>query len=131
MTAIIRHGTRYPTSKNAKKMQKLYDLIQDNARANHSWLQEIQTRWRMWYTEDMDGRLVQKGVEDLRHLAIRFSKLFPTLVSQENLRGGRITFITSSKHRCVNSTLSFKAGLTQLWDIKGTTLSALSVQTLF
>lgn len=103
-------------------MQKLYGVVKSDAKAKHGWLQEILTRWTMWYTEDMDGRLVQKGVEDLRHLAVRFSKLFPSLISQENLRGGRITFITSSKHRCVNSTLSFKAGLTHLWGIKGTTL---------
>ncbi|XP_008277768.1 multiple inositol polyphosphate phosphatase 1-like [Stegastes partitus] len=118
LTAIIRHGTRYPTAKNVKKMQKLYDLVRSGAPAKDSWLQEIQTQWTMWYTEDMDGRLVQKGVNDHRHLAVRLSKLFPSLISEEKLRGGLIKFITSSKHRCVNSTLSFKAGLTELWGIK-------------
>ncbi|KAL3971962.1 plasminogen activator inhibitor 1 RNA-binding protein [Sarotherodon galilaeus] len=93
LTAIIRHGTRYPTTKNIKEMQQLYNT-------------------------DMDGRLVQKGVDELKHLAVRLSKLFPSLISEEKLRGGFIKFITSSKHRCVNSTLSFKAGLTELWDIK-------------
>ncbi|XP_034537823.1 multiple inositol polyphosphate phosphatase 1-like [Notolabrus celidotus] len=71
----------------------------------------------MWYTEDMDGRLVQKGVDDLKHLAVRLSKLLPSLISEGKLRGGSIKFITSSKHRCVKSTLSFKAGLTELWAI--------------
>ncbi|XP_041866246.1 multiple inositol polyphosphate phosphatase 1-like [Melanotaenia boesemani] len=118
LTAIIRHGTRFPTAKNVKKMQKLYDLVMTSASAKHSWLHEIQTQWTMWYTEDMDGRLVQKGVDDLKHLAIRLSKLFPSMISEKKLRGGFIKFITSSKHRCVNSTLSFKAGLTELWDIK-------------
>ncbi|KAK9541455.1 hypothetical protein VZT92_001497 [Zoarces viviparus] len=117
LTAIIRHGTRYPTSKNVKKMQKLYDMVLHNASGKASWLREIQTQWTMWYTEDMDGRLVQKGVNDHKHLAVRLSKLFPSLVSEEKLRGGFIKFITSSKHRCVNSTLSFKAGLTELWAI--------------
>uniref|UniRef100_A0A671WRS3 Multiple inositol polyphosphate phosphatase 1 n=1 Tax=Sparus aurata TaxID=8175 RepID=A0A671WRS3_SPAAU len=117
LTAIIRHGTRYPTSKNVKKMQKLYELVKSSAAAKQSWLREIQTQWRMWYTEDMDGRLVQKGVDDHKHLAVRLSKLFPTMISEEKLRGGFIKFITSSKHRCVNSTLSFKAGLTGLWAI--------------
>lgn len=119
LTAIIRHGTRYPTSKNVKKMQKLYELVKSSAAAKQSWLREIQTQWRMWYTEDMDGRLVQKGVDDHKHLAVRLSKLFPTMISEEKLRGGFIKFITSSKHRCVNSTLSFKAGLTGLWAITG------------
>ncbi|KAM6922391.1 multiple inositol polyphosphate phosphatase 1a [Lycodopsis pacificus] len=117
LTAVIRHGTRYPTSKNVKKMQKLYDIVLHNASGKASWLREIQTQWTMWYTEDMDGRLVQKGVNDHKHLAVRLSKLFPSLVSEEKLRGGFIKFITSSKHRCVNSTLSFKAGLTELWAI--------------
>ncbi|XP_051281713.1 multiple inositol polyphosphate phosphatase 1a isoform X3 [Dicentrarchus labrax] len=117
LTAIIRHGTRYPTTKNIKEMQQLYNIAQHNASGQESWLREIQTQWTMWYTEDMDGRLVQKGVNDLKHLAVRLSKLFPSLISEEKLRGGFIQFITSSKHRCVNSTLSFKAGLTELWAI--------------
>uniref|UniRef100_A0A669EY90 Multiple inositol polyphosphate phosphatase 1 n=1 Tax=Oreochromis niloticus TaxID=8128 RepID=A0A669EY90_ORENI len=122
LTAIIRHGTRYPTTKNIKEMQQLYNIVLHNASGEQSWLHELQTQWRMWYTEDMDGRLVQKGVNELKHLAVRLSKLFPSLISEEKLRGGFIKFITSSKHRCVNSTLSFKAGLTELWDIKGMTM---------
>ncbi|XP_071336511.1 multiple inositol polyphosphate phosphatase 1-like [Trachinotus anak] len=118
LSAIIRHGTRYPTTKNVKKMQKLYELVKGSASSEESWLREIQSQWTMWYTEDMDGRLVQKGVDDHKHLAVRLSKLFPSLISEENLRGEVIKFITSSKHRCVNSTLSFKAGLTELWAIK-------------
>ncbi|KAM9364969.1 multiple inositol polyphosphate phosphatase 1-like [Pholidichthys leucotaenia] len=118
LTAIIRHGTRYPTSKNIQEMQQLYNITMYNASGEHDWLREIQSQRTMWYTEDMDGRLVQKGVNDLKHLAVRLSKLFPSLISEEKLRGGYIKFITSSKHRCVNSTLSFKAGLTELWGIK-------------
>lgn len=118
LTAIIRHGTRYPTSKNVKKMQKFYEIVKKSATVDKSWLREIRDEWRMWYTEDMDGRLVQKGIEDHRHLAVRLSKMFPSLISEEKLRGGFISFITSSKHRCVNSTLAFKRGLTELWDIR-------------
>ncbi|XP_070834140.1 multiple inositol polyphosphate phosphatase 1-like [Chaetodon trifascialis] len=114
LTAIIRHGTRYPTTKNIKEVQQLYNIVLHNASGEASWLHEIQTQCTMWYTEDMDGRLVQKGVNDLKHLAVRLSKLFPSMISEEKLRGGFIQFITSSKHRCINSTLSFKAGLTEL-----------------
>uniref|UniRef100_UPI0037E90010 multiple inositol polyphosphate phosphatase 1-like n=1 Tax=Semicossyphus pulcher TaxID=241346 RepID=UPI0037E90010 len=117
LTAIIRHGTRYPLTKHIKEMKQLYNMVLQNASGEESWLREIQTQWTMWYTEDMDGRLVQKGVKDHKHLAVRLSKLFPSLLSEEKLRGGFIKFITSSKHRCVNSTLSFKAGLTELWAI--------------
>lgn len=115
MTAIIRHGTRYPTTMTIKKMHWLYNFIVNNTSSEKSWLQ--QEPWRVWYTEDMDGRLVQKGVDELKHLAVRLSKMFPTLISEEKLRGGFINFITSSKHRCVTSTLAFKRGLTELWNI--------------
>ncbi|CAJ1067287.1 LOW QUALITY PROTEIN: multiple inositol polyphosphate phosphatase 1-like [Xyrichtys novacula] len=98
-------------------MQQLYNITVHHASGEENWLQEVLTQWRMWYTEDMDGRLVQKGVDELKHLAVRLSKLFPSLISEEKLRNGHIRFITSSKHRCVNSTLSFKAGLTELWAI--------------
>eukprot|EP00066_Takifugu_rubripes_P002238 XP_003964038.1 PREDICTED: multiple inositol polyphosphate phosphatase 1 isoform X1 [Takifugu rubripes] len=117
LTAIVRHGTRYPTGKNIKKMHDFYELVKSSAVGRESWLQELQNQWTMWYTEDMDGRLVQKGVDDLKNLAVRLSKLFPSMISEEKLRAGMIKFITSSKHRCVNSTLSFKAGLTELWAI--------------
>lgn len=129
LTAIIRHGTRYPTSKNVKKMRKLYELVWSGASGKDSWLREIQNQWRMWYTEDMDGRLVQKGVSDHKHLAVRLAKLFPSLLSEEKLRGGFIKFITSSKHRCVNSTVSFQAGLTELWPIEGAYYSEPTVHT--
>lgn len=100
-------------------MQRLYNIIVHNASGEESWLREIQSQWTMWYTEDMDGRLVQKGADDLKHLAVRLSKLFPPLISEEKLRGGFIKFLTSSKHRCVDSTLAFKAGLTEQWAITG------------
>ncbi|XP_054456444.1 multiple inositol polyphosphate phosphatase 1-like [Anoplopoma fimbria] len=106
-----------PDEQKRQVMQQLYNIVLHNASGEESWLRELQTQWRMWYTEDMDGRLVQKGVNDHKHLAVRLSKLFPSLVSEEKLRGGFIKFITSSKHRCVNSTLSFKVGLTELWGI--------------
>ncbi|CAL8255934.1 unnamed protein product [Lota lota] len=118
LTAIIRHGTRYPTARNVKKMQTLYNLILHKASGKDSWVREIKDNFDMWYTEDMDGRLVEKGVLDHKHLAVRLSKLFPSLVSREMLRGGKIRFVTSSKHRCVNSTLAFKRGLTDLWSVE-------------
>ncbi|KAJ0004722.1 hypothetical protein NQD34_010936 [Periophthalmus magnuspinnatus] len=118
LAAIIRHGTRYPTTKNVKKMLRFYDTVKKSAAAeDRGWLREIRHEWTMWYREDMDGRLVPKGIEDHRHLAVRLSKLFPKLISEEKLRAGLIKFISSSKHRCINSTLAFKRGLTELWDI--------------
>ena len=56
VTAIIRHGTRYPTVKNIKRMQRLYDLVINEASNDETWLEEIKSSWKMWYTDDMDGK---------------------------------------------------------------------------
>ena len=60
LTAVIRHGSRYPTVKNVRRIQKLSDLVRrESSRGSAGagrWLQDIQSRWEMWYTEDMDGR---------------------------------------------------------------------------
>lgn len=119
LSAIIRHGTRYPTSGNIKKMIQFTKLVK--SRADLSCVKELQS-WKMWYKEDMDGRLVEKGRSDHRHLARRLIKAFPTLITKENVGEGRVKFITSSKHRCINSTLAFKHGVLEGLGIQGVDL---------
>ncbi|KAI2654318.1 Multiple inositol polyphosphate phosphatase 1 [Labeo rohita] len=109
LTAIIRHGTRFPTTKNFQKMREFYNFVVRDVTSNS--LSEIKSQWAMWYGEDMDGRLVDKGRADHRHLAQRLIKWFPSLLTQDNVRHGRVKLITSSKHRCVNSTIAFREGL--------------------
>ncbi|XP_028824515.1 multiple inositol polyphosphate phosphatase 1b [Denticeps clupeoides] len=111
LTAVVRHGTRFPTAKNIRRIGRLHDAVLRHARSAHAWLDEIRAGWDMWYTEDMDGRLVEKGRDDHRHLAARLATAFPALISRENLLGGRVAFVTSSKHRCVESVEAFQQGL--------------------
>ncbi|KAL2078357.1 hypothetical protein ACEWY4_026042 [Coilia grayii] len=123
LTAIIRHGTRYPTTKNIKRMKRFYSLIVNESKGTYAWLRDIKNNWEMWYTEDMDGKLVEKGRDDHRHLAMRLATSFPTLISVDNFQGNRIKFITSSKHRCVDSVEAFQEGLQRRWHIQDTRYS--------
>lgn len=116
LSTIIRHGTRYPTSGNIKKMIRVSKMVQ--SQADLSCIKELQS-WKMWYKEIMDGRLVDKGRSDHRHLAQRLVKSFPKLITKANIEEGRVKFITSSKHRCINSTLAFQLGLLEGLGIKG------------
>lgn len=116
LSAIIRHGTRYPTSGNIKKIGKFHHLV--TTTGSGGLLPEL-TAWKMWYKEEMDGRLVDKGRSDHRHLAQRLAKSFPSLFTKESLQGGQVKFITSSKHRCVNSTLAFQQGLKEMLGTEG------------
>lgn len=60
LTAVVRHGSRYPTVKNIRRIQRLSELVRTEAGrgsggATEDWVQDLQSRWEMWYTEDMDG----------------------------------------------------------------------------
>ncbi|KAM4703616.1 multiple inositol polyphosphate phosphatase 1 [Rhinophrynus dorsalis] len=110
IVSVIRHGTRYPTRKQIKKMKKIHSLILKQ-KGGRSKLVEALCNWDMWYDDWMDGQLVKKGQEDMKNLAIRLASLFPSLFTAEKFRKCKMEFITSSKHRCVDSTKAFIWGL--------------------
>ncbi|KAK6487567.1 multiple inositol polyphosphate phosphatase 1-like [Huso huso] len=110
ISAVIRHGTRYPTAKNVKKMIAIYNLAEKRKHRGRGLVDYI-NHWDMWYNDTMDGQLVEKGRDDHRNLAVRLATAYPSLFSEDSFRDCRMKFITSSKHRCVDSTLSFIEGL--------------------
>ncbi|XP_034050148.1 multiple inositol polyphosphate phosphatase 1b [Thalassophryne amazonica] len=111
VTAVIRHGSRYPTQKNIRRIQSLAELVRTESPTG-----SVLDHWVMWFTQDMDGQLVEKGRDDLRHLAKRLAILFPSLLMEENFRQRRISFLSSSKHRCLSSVEAFQQGLQQHWN---------------
>ncbi|OCT71378.1 multiple inositol polyphosphate phosphatase 1 isoform X1 [Xenopus laevis] len=110
IVTVIRHGTRYPTNEQIQKMKKMHDLILKQKGIRSELVEELQ-QWEMWYDDWMDGQLVKKGEQDMRNLAYRLASLFPLLFSEDKLKQSKMTFTTSSKHRCVDSTKSFISGL--------------------
>lgn len=113
LVALIRHGTRYPTAKQIRKLRQLHGLLQARgqggagARGPGAALAD----WPLWYADWMDGQLVEKGRQDMRQLALRLASLLPGLFTRENF--GRLRLVTSSKHRCVDSGAAFLQGLWQ------------------
>ncbi|KAK7805861.1 hypothetical protein U0070_009636 [Myodes glareolus] len=112
LVALIRHGTRYPTTKQIRKLRQLQGLLQTRGSGDRgSGVAAALAEWPLWYDDWMDGQLVEKGRQDMRQLALRLAALFPDLFSRENY--GRLQLITSSKHRCVDSSAAFLQGLWQ------------------
>ncbi|XP_066098425.1 multiple inositol polyphosphate phosphatase 1 isoform X1 [Saccopteryx bilineata] len=118
LVALIRHGTRYPTSKQIRKLRQLHGLLQARGPGEHRTdaaggrdLGAALADRPLWYADWMDGQLVEKGRQDMRQLALRLSSLFPGLFSRENC--SRLQLVTSSKHRCVESGDAFLKGLWQ------------------
>ncbi|XP_072546633.1 multiple inositol polyphosphate phosphatase 1-like [Salminus brasiliensis] len=117
LTAIIRHGIRFPTAGNIEKIGIFDNLVKSEAKGSLSYLPELKA-WKMWYTEEMAGHLVATGRVEQRYLAQRLAKSFPTLLTKENLLDKRVKFTTSSVPRCVNSTLAFQKGLKEFFGIQ-------------
>lgn len=112
LVALIRHGTRYPTTKQIRKLRQLRGLLQTRESVDGgSRVAAALDQWPLWYDDWMDGQLVEKGRQDMRQLALRLAALFPDLFCRENY--GRLRLITSSKHRCVDSSAAFLQGLWQ------------------
>ncbi|XP_038629744.1 multiple inositol polyphosphate phosphatase 1b isoform X3 [Scyliorhinus canicula] len=110
VNALIRHGTRYPTRKNVPHMVEIHQLIREQGDLGSSLVQAL-AGWHMWYNERMDGNLHPLGISEMFKLAKRLSARFPALFAVQSYREKRLKFLTSSKHRCVNSTKSFIQGL--------------------
>ncbi|XP_012872685.1 PREDICTED: multiple inositol polyphosphate phosphatase 1 isoform X2 [Dipodomys ordii] len=115
LVALIRHGTRYPTAKQIRKLRQLHGLLQarrsGGGDGEAGGLGAALAAWPLGYADWMDGQLVEKGRLDMRRLALRLAALFPALFSRENY--GRLRLVTSSKHRCVDSGAAFLQGLWQ------------------
>ncbi|XP_072335053.1 multiple inositol polyphosphate phosphatase 1b isoform X3 [Scyliorhinus torazame] len=110
VNALIRHGTRYPTRKNVPRMVEIHQLIREQGDVGSSLVQAL-AGWHMWYNERMDGNLHPLGISEMVKLAKRLSARFPALFAVQSYKEKRLKFLTSSKHRCVNSTKSFIQGL--------------------
>ncbi|XP_078079711.1 multiple inositol polyphosphate phosphatase 1b isoform X2 [Mustelus asterias] len=110
VNALIRHGTRYPTRKNVPRMVEIHQLIREQGNPGNRLVQAL-VSWHMWYNERMDGNLHPLGISEMAKLAKRLSARFPALFAVQSYREKKLKFLTSSKHRCVNSTKSFIRGL--------------------
>ncbi|XP_008836079.1 multiple inositol polyphosphate phosphatase 1 [Nannospalax galili] len=112
LVALIRHGTRYPTTKQIRKLRQLQGVLQAHGPGDgRRGLGAALADWPLWYEDWMDGQLVEKGRQDMRQLALRLAGLFPDLFRRENF--GHLRVVTSSKHRCVDSSAAFLQGLWQ------------------
>uniref|UniRef100_A0A8D0HS37 Multiple inositol polyphosphate phosphatase 1 n=1 Tax=Sphenodon punctatus TaxID=8508 RepID=A0A8D0HS37_SPHPU len=113
LSALMRHGTRYPTRGQIGKLEQLHQLLQTvhplqgGPAAAVCPAGRSLARWDMWYRPDMDGKLTLQGRHEMVRLARRLAARFPSLITPQR----RYAFITSSKPRCVNSSLAFRDGL--------------------
>ncbi|XP_074011195.1 multiple inositol polyphosphate phosphatase 1 [Numenius arquata] len=106
LRALLRHGTRYPTAGQIRRLGQLHArLVRRPAAADCPAAAHL-AAWQMWYEESLDGRLAPQGRRDMEHLARRLAARFPALFAAR-----RLVLASSSKHRCLQSGAAFRRGL--------------------
>ncbi|NXW51782.1 MINP1 phosphatase, partial [Nyctiprogne leucopyga] len=109
LRAVLRHGTRYPTAGQIRRLGELHGrlLRRPAAAAAACPAAAALAAWQMWYEESLDGRLAPQGQRDMEHLARRLAARFPALFAARH----RLVLASSSKHRCLQSGDAFRRGL--------------------
>ncbi|NXU88588.1 MINP1 phosphatase, partial [Xiphorhynchus elegans] len=125
LRAVLRHGTRYPTAGQVRRLAELHGRLLRAQQAQQGQGQQGQgqqaqpgpppacpaaaalSAWHMWYEESLDGRLAPQGRRDMELLARRMAARFPALFAARR----RLQLASSSKHRCLQSGAAFRRGL--------------------
>ncbi|OWK53528.1 multiple inositol polyphosphate phosphatase 1 [Lonchura striata] len=116
LRAVLRHGTRYPTAGQIRRLGELHSRLLRHAAAAAACPAAVALAdWPMWYEESMDGQLAPQGRRDMEQLARRMAARFPALFAARR----RLELASSSKHRCLQSGASFRQGLGPTLDFGG------------
>ncbi|NXN66482.1 MINP1 phosphatase, partial [Himantopus himantopus] len=107
LRALLRHGTRYPTAGQIRRLGQLHARLLLPRPAVACPAAAALAAWQMWYEESLDGRLAPQGRRDMEHLARRLAARFPALSAPRR----RLVLASSSKHRCLQSGAAFRRGL--------------------
>ncbi|XP_068272774.1 multiple inositol polyphosphate phosphatase 1 [Nyctibius grandis] len=113
LRALLRHGTRYPTAGQIRRLGELHARLLRRPAASGAAAAAAcpaaaaLAAWQMWYEESLDGRLAPQGRRDMEHLARRLAARFPALFAARR----RLVLASSSKHRCLQSGAAFRRGL--------------------
>ncbi|XP_032842566.2 multiple inositol polyphosphate phosphatase 1 [Tyto alba] len=107
LRALLRHGTRYPTAGQIRRLGDLHARLLRRRPAAACPAAASLAAWQMWYEESLDGRLAPQGRRDMEHLARRLAARFPALFAARR----RLVLASSSKHRCLQSGAAFRRGL--------------------
>lgn len=116
LRAVLRHGTRYPTAGQIRRLGELHTRLLRRAAAAAACPAAVALAdWPMWYEESMDGQLAPQGRRDMEQLARRMAARFPALFAARR----RLELASSSKHRCLQSGAAFRQGLGPTLDFGG------------
>ncbi len=111
---VLRHGTRYPTAKDRKKMARLGERVRvhapDSLPASLHWL----SNWTPPVPEHEDGTLHVIGQREHYALARRLQERLPTLFPADLDQHGAYEFSATAKPRTQQSARAFAAGLAGL-----------------
>ncbi|KAJ8900348.1 hypothetical protein K2173_024988 [Erythroxylum novogranatense] len=112
LNLVARHGTRSPTKKRMKELEKLAshleELMRDTTLHNvPAWMRGWKSPWR---GKSKGGELIEKGEGELYNLGIRIKEMFPSLF-EGDYHPDVHTIKATQVHRASASAVAFGMGL--------------------
>ena len=112
ISMVIRHGTRHPSMKDVKKIDKM--LVAVNEAVKESGLLfhvgNLHLPWENPFSHTHDKLLTHEGEEEMYQIAKRTIKRFPSLLARSYLPA-EFEFVSSGTSRTMQSAIAFAYGL--------------------
>eukprot|EP00127_Corallochytrium_limacisporum_P003530 Clim_evm13s150 gene=Clim_evmTU13s150 len=106
---LVRHGTRYPSTGDIRKLDKLQNKLNQldlHGDSNYLWLKD----WENPFHESDDKMLHEIGEYELYEIAKRYRERFPTLF-MEKYSSRSYRFTSTKTERAAQSASAFSYGL--------------------
>ncbi|EDO48475.1 predicted protein [Nematostella vectensis] len=110
MSLVARHGTRNPSKRDVKKIQRTTEAIDQLFSGHPVKIGNLTIPSPSLFTENMDKDLIEIGREELYNMSRRVKQRYPELFNVEMLKE-KIRFVSTRTARSIQSAHAFALGL--------------------
>lgn len=108
---LARHGTRYPSAKDIKKINTMVHLVNQLYTSHGRFtFDKVKFPWVSPFAEHHDKTLTGKGEQELYEMAKRLCLRYPDFINSQ-LSHKRLKFSSTQTSRSLNSAMAFSIGL--------------------
>ena len=113
ISMVLRHGSRYPSRNDVKKIDKMLNVVHDallKSGIESTQIGELRLPWKNPFSPSNDKLLTSVGEEEMYNIAKRTLRRFPSLLSHPYAPQS-FEFISTGTTRAAQSAMAFSFGL--------------------
>lgn len=110
ISMVLRHGTRYPSLNDVKKIDKMLKVVEVALNSSTLQIGDLRLPWQNTFSHTNDKLLVSVGEEEMYNIAKELMRRFPSLLSHP-YEPQKFDFISTGTTRAAQSAMAFAFGL--------------------